>query len=101
MPRGRYWRSNLSCWCFHLTRAASDNRFTEIAVDFGGQCQALMIGELIASVPGQRSGKFAGQSLRLLDERGDDAFGILVRDHRTIFNRCRSFSDRFGILNPL
>ena len=35
-----------------------------------------MIGELFASVPGQRPVKFAGQSLRLLDERRDDAFGI-------------------------
>src|SRR5690349_17436272 len=84
-----------------------------------------MIGELFASVPGQRPIKFAGQSLRLLDERRDDAFGILVRDldqhhvarmaldkccdiavprstdqvalpvawDRTIFNRCRPFSD--------
>ena len=39
-----------------------------------------MIGELFASVPGQRPVKFAGQSLRLLDERLDDALGILVRD---------------------
>src|SRR6202035_4537096 len=39
-----------------------------------------MIGELFASVPSQRPVKFAGQSLRLLDERRDDAFGILVRD---------------------
>ena len=39
-----------------------------------------MIGELFASVPGQRPVKFAGQSLRLLDERRDDALGILVRD---------------------
>jgi len=90
-----------------------------------------MIGELFASVPGQRPVKFAGQSLRLLDERRDDAFGILVRDldqhhvarmaldkccdiavprsanqvalpvawDRTIFNRCRSFSDGYGILD--
>src|SRR5258708_39111360 len=90
-----------------------------------------MIGELFASVPGQRSVKLAGQSLRLLDERRDDAFGILVRDldqhhvarmaldkccdiavprsanqvtlpvgwDRTIFNRCRSFSNGYGILD--
>jgi hypothetical protein len=53
-----------------------------------------MIGELFASVPGQRPVKFAGQSLRLLDERRDDAFGILVRDldqHRVArmaFDKC-------------
>jgi hypothetical protein len=39
-----------------------------------------MIGEFFARVPGQRPVKFAGQSLRLLDERRDDVFGILVRD---------------------
>src|SRR6516165_8699593 len=39
-----------------------------------------MIRELLASVPGQRPIKFAGQSLRLLDKRRDDAFGILVRN---------------------
>jgi Rrf2 family transcriptional regulator, repressor of oqxAB len=90
-----------------------------------------MIGELFASVPGQRPVKFAGQSLRLLDKRRDDAFGILICDldqhhvarmaldkcydiavprstnqvalpvawDRTIFNRCRSFSDGYGILD--
>src|SRR5215475_14363651 len=91
----------------------------------------LMIRELLASVPGQGPIKFAGQSLRLLDKRRDDAFGILVGDldqhhvarmafdkcydiavprsanqvalpvawDRTIFNRCRSFSDGYGILD--
>jgi hypothetical protein len=39
-----------------------------------------MIGELFASVPGQRPVKFTGQSLRLFDQRRDDAFSILVRD---------------------
>jgi len=39
-----------------------------------------MIGELFASVPGQGPVKFAGQSLRLLYKRRDDAFGILIRD---------------------
>ena len=89
-----------------------------------------MIGELFASVSGQRPVKFAGQSLRLLDESRDDAFGN-IRDldqhhvarmtldkycdvagprsanqvalpvawDRTIFNRCRSFSDGYGILD--
>ena len=39
-----------------------------------------MIGELFASIPGQRSVKFTGQPLRLFDQRRDDAFSILVRD---------------------
>lgn len=110
---------------------AKPARVTEVDIDLGGQCQALMIGELFASVPGQPPVKFAGQSLRLLDECRDDAFGILIRDldqhhvvrmaldkccniavprsadqitlpvawDRTIFNRCRSFSDRCGILD--
>ena len=86
-----------------------------------------MIGELFASVSGQRPVKFTGQSLRLFDQRRDDAFSILVRDldqhhvaapqglrhscswirrsvaltmarHGAIFNRSRSFSDGHGIL---
>ena len=52
----------------------------KVDLDLGGQGQALMIGELFASVPGQRSVKFTGQSLRLFDQRRDDAFSILVRD---------------------
>lgn len=55
-------------------------RVTKIDLDLGGQCQALMIGELFASVLGQRPVKFTGQSLRLFDQRRDDAFSILVRD---------------------
>jgi hypothetical protein len=47
-------------------------------IDLGGQCQALMVGKLLASVPGQRPVKLARQSLRLLDQRRDDAFGVLV-----------------------
>src|SRR5258705_13417774 len=39
-----------------------------------------MIGELFASVPGQRPVEFTGQSLRLFDQRRDDAFSILVSD---------------------
>ena len=39
-----------------------------------------MVCELLASVPGQRPVKFAGQSLRLLDQCRDNAFGILVRN---------------------
>ena len=39
-----------------------------------------MVGKLFASVPGQRPVKLAWQSLRLLDQRRDDAFGVLVRD---------------------
>src|SRR3982074_3216288 len=39
-----------------------------------------MVRELLASVPGQRPIKFAGQSLRLLDQCRDNAFGILVRN---------------------
>jgi crotonobetainyl-CoA:carnitine CoA-transferase CaiB-like acyl-CoA transferase len=39
-----------------------------------------MIGELFASVPGQRPVKFTGQSLRLFDQRRNDAFSILVCD---------------------
>src|ERR1700704_5879827 len=64
-----------------LVRAALPGRprVTKIDPDLGGQCQTLMIGELFASVPGQRPVKFARQSLRLLDERRDDALGILVR----------------------
>src|SRR5260370_14796600 len=38
-------------------------RVTKIDLDLGGQCQALMIGELFTSVPGQRPVKFTGQSL--------------------------------------
>src|SRR3954470_19789161 len=37
-----------------------------------------MVGKLFASVPGQRPIKLARQSLRLLDQRRDDAFGVLV-----------------------
>src|ERR1700688_2004659 len=37
-----------------------------------------MVGKLFASVPGQRPVKLARQSLRLLDQRRDDAFGVLV-----------------------
>jgi hypothetical protein len=33
-----------------------------------------------ADVPDQRSVEFTGQSLRLFNQRRDDAFGILVRD---------------------
>ena len=90
-----------------------------------------MIGELFTSVPGQGLVKFTGQSLRLPDQRRDDAFGILISDldqhhvarmaldkccdiavprsanqvalpvawDRTIFNRCRSFPDGYGILD--
>src|SRR6476469_7848368 len=39
-----------------------------------------MVREFLASVPGQRPVKFAGQSLRLLDQCRDNAFGILVRN---------------------
>src|SRR5712671_4257778 len=39
-----------------------------------------MIREFLASVPGQRPVQFAGQSLRLLDQCRDNAFGILVRN---------------------
>jgi hypothetical protein len=49
-------------------------------IDLGGHCQALMVGKLLASVPGQRPVKLAGQSLRLLDQCRDDAFGVLVRN---------------------
>jgi hypothetical protein len=65
-----------------LVRAALPGRprVTKIDLDLGGQCQALMIGELFASVPGQRPVKFTGQSLRSFDQRRDDAFSILVRD---------------------
>ena len=49
-------------------------------LDLGGQCQALVIGEFFASVPGQRPVKFTGQSLRLFDQRRDNAFGVLVRN---------------------
>src|SRR5260370_11962413 len=55
------------------------SRITKVDLDLGGQCQALMVCELLASVPGQRPVKFAGQSLRLLDHCRDNAFGILVR----------------------
>ena len=68
VPRGRYWRSNLLVFSF------------EPRLDLGGQGQALMIGELFSSIPGQRSVKFTGQPLRLFDQRRDDAFSILVRD---------------------
>ena len=33
---------------------------TKVDLDLGGQCQALMVRELLASVPGQRPVKFAG-----------------------------------------
>src|SRR6478752_1944688 len=39
-----------------------------------------MIRELLTSVPGQRPVEFAVQSLRLLDQGRDNAFGILVRN---------------------
>ena len=39
-----------------------------------------MIGKLFASVLGQRPVKLAGQSQRLLDQRRDNAFGVLVRN---------------------
>src|ERR1700692_1152003 len=90
-----------------------------------------MIGKLFASVPGQRPVKLAGQSQRLLDQRRDNAFGVLVRNldqHHvarmalnkrcniaipcpadqaalpmawdcTIFNRCWSFPNGYGILD--
>src|ERR1700682_5005622 len=41
-------------------------RVTKIDIDLGGQCQALMIGELFASVPGQRNGTLRA-SARLLE----------------------------------
>src|SRR6185436_3550765 len=70
-------------------------RVTKIDLDLGGQCQALMIGKLFASVPGQRPVKFTGQSLRSFDQRRDDAFSILVRDldqhhvaRMTLHKRC-------------
>jgi hypothetical protein len=64
VPRGRYWRSNLLVF---FVRAALPGRprVTKIDIDLGRQCQALMIGELFASVPGQRPVEFTGQSLRL------------------------------------
>src|SRR3984893_6099832 len=90
-----------------------------------------MVGKLFASVPGQRPVKFAGQSQRLLDQRRDNAFGVLVSNldqHHvarmalekrcniaipcpadqvtlpmawdcTIFNRCWSLADRYGVLD--
>src|SRR3981189_2588969 len=39
-----------------------------------------MVGKPLAPVPGERPVKLAGQSLRLLDQRRDNAFGILVRN---------------------
>ncbi len=94
MPRGRYWRSNLLVFSFE-PRCQGDRGSQKIDLDLGGQCQALMIGELFASVPGQRPVKFTGQSLRLFDQRRDDAFSILVRDldrhhvaRMTLHKRC-------------
>jgi hypothetical protein len=65
-----------------FVRAALPERpgVTKVDLDLGGQCQALMIEELFATVPGQRPVKVTGQSLRLFDQRRDDAFSILVRD---------------------
>src|SRR6478609_5130022 len=90
-----------------------------------------MVGKLFASVPGQRPVKLAGQSLRVLDQCRDDAFGVLVSNldqhhvarmafdkrcniavsrpadqiafpmagDRTIFDRWRSFTDGYGVLD--
>src|SRR5258705_13461233 len=90
-----------------------------------------MVREFLASVPGQRPVKFAGQSLRLLDQCRDNAFRILVRNldqhhvarmaldkrcniavsrpadqvalpmagDRTIFDRRRSLTDGYGVLD--
>src|SRR3981189_1123807 len=90
-----------------------------------------MVGKLLAPVPGQRPVKLAGQSLRLLDQRRDDALGGLVSNldkhtvarmaldkccniaisrptdqiafpmarDRTIFDRRRSFTDGYSVLN--
>src|SRR3954466_14047553 len=90
-----------------------------------------MVGKLLASVPGQRPVKLAGQSLRLLDQCRDDAFCVLVSNldqhhvarmaldkrrniaisrptdqiafpmawHRTVFDRRRSFTDGYGVLD--
>ena len=58
VPRGRYWRSNLLVFSFE-PRCQGD-RGSQIDLDLGGQCQALMVGKLLASVPGQRPVKLAG-----------------------------------------
>src|SRR3979490_2985807 len=79
VPRGRYWRSNLLVFSFDPAWRGG-SRIPKIDLDLGGQCQTLMIREFLASVPGQRPVKFAGQSLRLLDQCRDNAFGILVRN---------------------
>ena len=53
-----------------------------------------MVGKLLTSVPGQRPVKFAWQSLRLLDQRRDNAFGVLVRNldqhyvARMVLDKC-------------
>ncbi|KJC60205.1 hypothetical protein UP10_14110 [Bradyrhizobium sp. LTSPM299] len=61
-----------------MSRAARETEGHKNRLDLGGQGQALMVGKLFASVPGQRPVKLARQSLRLLDQRRDDAFGVLV-----------------------
>ena len=37
----------------------------EVDVEIGGQCQALVIGKLLAAVPGQRAAQLSGQMLDL------------------------------------
>ena len=79
VPRGRYWRSKRLVFSFE-PRCQGDVRIAEIDLDVGRQCQALVIGEFFASVPGQGLVEFAGQSLRLFDQCRDDAFGVFVGD---------------------
>lgn len=64
-------------WCFRWSRVA---RVTWDRLNVRGESQALVIGEFLASIPGQGLIEFAGQFPGLFDQGGDDALGVLVGD---------------------
>jgi len=79
VPRGRYWRSNRLVFSFE-PRCQGGSWIAEVDLDVRGQLQSLVIGKLLATIPGQRLIEFAGEVLRVLDQGGDNAFGVLVGD---------------------
>src|SRR4051794_40688701 len=59
-----------------------------------------MVGKLFASVPGQRPIKLARQTLRLLDQRRDDAFGVLISNLDQHHVARMAFDKRCNIAIP-
>ena len=53
---------------------------TEVHLDVGGEREALMIGQLLAAIPGQRLVEFPRSLVRLLDKRVDLRLGVLALD---------------------